>query len=245
VKANIQGGIWIQTNKGKGTNALQVVVFPPPDGRLAAITLEIGGSGWDRRYLSGSRWGHTCKLSIGALCYLGNKWTHLLTSGSATSSTIPTGYTVCMYSKGISYTGIRMWNGRIYLINDHVSAFGALICHVSLDILALTMILHKLLRHARFIKNPNGEGEQADILTVMAHDSIAYFFLSRRAHVSSLPVCTLTNMIGVKHFPADLHGFLLVTCCALDSTFTSRSSTTGGRRSQRASGPTPITCRWG
>ncbi len=27
------------------------------------------------------------------------------------------------------------------------------------------------------------------------------FFLLRRAHVSSLPVCTLTNMIGVERFP--------------------------------------------
>ncbi len=64
------------------------------------------------------------------------------------ASTIPTGYTIYMNSKGVSHTGsflplafvrvtdvsarvgIRIWNGRIYVFNDNGGAFCALICHV-------------------------------------------------------------------------------------------------------------------
>jgi len=99
--------------------------------------------------------------------------------------------------------GIRIWNGCIYLIDDHGGAFDGLIFQIVLDSLALTTLLYKSLQHARFIKNLSGEGVKVSILTVMAHDGIEYFILNL--------LCTLTNMIGLRRFPANLHGFLFTT----------------------------------
>jgi len=126
----------------------------------------------------------------------------------------PTMYTLNLYLRGVSFPGLRIWNGCIYLIVDHNANFYSMIGIVVMDSLALSLLLYKSVQHARFMKSLSGGSERASILSVMAQDGITYFVMNL--------ACTIANMIGVKRFPAYLHGFLIGTQACMQNVLCAR-----------------------
>jgi len=134
--------------------------------------------------------------------------------GSIIGVAIPTAYAIYLYTHGVSYPGLIIWNGCIYLFHDHDGALAALIGHAFMDMFMLGLLLFKSVQHTRFINSLSNRSGKVSILTVMAEDGIKYFIF--------IFICTLINMIGVERFPSDLHGFLLTTQACVENVLCAR-----------------------
>jgi len=131
-------------------------------------------------------------------------------------SVIGTSFTVYFYIHGISVFDVRLWNGCIYLVTDY-RIFYALVSHAIQDTLALGLLLHKSLEHARFMRHLQVErsgSSKVSLMMVMTQDGIAYFILNL--------VATITNMIVLKRSPTDLRDFLMITQSSVQNVLCAR-----------------------
>jgi len=129
-----------------------------------------------------------------------HRWMFWFLISAAILTIGPTVYTLVLFINYITFLPFRISNGCLYSVDDHDTNFYSMIGMVVTDSLTISLLLYKSVQHAKFMKISGG-GQGASILSVIAQDGVIYFVLNI--------TCTILNMIGVKHFPADLHGFLI------------------------------------